>query len=184
MSRARKRRRGLQPDEACADDDRAARILGAFDDGAAIGERAQRMDMRLVGARDRQPHRLGAGRQQQPVVGRLLPPATMTSRVFTSMPTTSAFEAQLDAVFGIESVRPQRQPVLRRAAGEIILRQVGPVDRRRGIIAQHDDAAAEAAPPQHLGRRKARRAAADNDNSSGARLSLVRPAVLVARAFP
>ena len=39
------------------------------DDGAAIGERAQRMDMRLIGAGNRQPHRLGAGRQQQPVVG-------------------------------------------------------------------------------------------------------------------
>ena len=35
------RRRGLQSDEARADDERAARSLGRFDDGAAIGERAQ-----------------------------------------------------------------------------------------------------------------------------------------------
>ena len=70
------------------------------------------------------------------------------------------------SVLGIELVRPQRQPILRRAAGEIVLRQVGPVDRRRGVAAQHDDAAAEAAPPQHLGRRKARRPAADDDDPS------------------
>ena len=84
-------------------------------------------------------------------------------------------EAQFDAVLGVELVRPQRQPILRRAAGEIVLRQVGPVDRRRGILAQHDDAAAEAAPPQHLGRRKARRTAADDDDVSEARPSMRRP---------
>ena len=61
--------RGLEPDETRADHDDAARAFHRVDDGAAIAERAQRMDMRLIGARDRQPHRLGAGRQQQAVVG-------------------------------------------------------------------------------------------------------------------
>ncbi len=63
------RRRGLEPDEARADHDRAARAVGRGDDRAAVGQRAQHMDMRLVGARDRQAHRLRAGRQQQAVVG-------------------------------------------------------------------------------------------------------------------
>ena len=47
------------------------RAFGVGDDGAAIGERAQRMDVRQIGAGNRQPHRLGAGRQQQPVVGEI-----------------------------------------------------------------------------------------------------------------
>ena len=39
------------------------------DDCAAIGQRAQHVNMRLVGARDRQAHRLRTGRQQQAIIG-------------------------------------------------------------------------------------------------------------------
>ena len=39
------------------------------DDRPAIGQRTQDMDMRLVGARNRKPNRLGARREQQTVVG-------------------------------------------------------------------------------------------------------------------
>ena len=65
MSRARKRCGDLQADEARADHDRALGRFRLRDDGAAVGERAQRMDVRLVGARNVELHRLGAGRQQQ-----------------------------------------------------------------------------------------------------------------------
>ena len=69
---ARAQRRGdLEADEARADHDRAPRRCRPRDDGAAVGERAQRVHVRQVGARQRQPHRLGAGRQQQRVVGDL-----------------------------------------------------------------------------------------------------------------
>ena len=72
--------------------------LARVDDGAAIGERAQRMDVRQVGARDRQPHRLGAGRQQQPVVGKLLAAGERTSRVFGIDAGDFGVEPQLDVV--------------------------------------------------------------------------------------
>ena len=62
------RRGDLEADEARADHDRALGVLRIGDDGAAVGERAQRMHMRLVGAGDRQAHRLGAGGEQQAVV--------------------------------------------------------------------------------------------------------------------
>ena len=62
------RGRDLEPDEARADHDGPARRRGALDDRPAVGERAQREDVRLVGAGDRQANRLGAGREQQPVV--------------------------------------------------------------------------------------------------------------------
>ena len=178
------RRRGLQPDKARADHDRAARAFGRVDDGAAIGERAQHVDMRLVGARDRQPHRLGAGRQQQPVVGNGVAAGDDdVARASASIAGDLGVEPQVDAGFGVEVVRPQRQPVLRRAAGEIVLRQVGPVDRRRGIVAQHHDAAAIILPPQHLGRGKARRATADDDDPAGRIGRRLRRAASAARAF-
>ena len=60
-------RRGLEADKAGADHDRAARAVHGLDDRPAIRKRAQHMDMRLVGARDRQPHRLCTCRQQQTV---------------------------------------------------------------------------------------------------------------------
>ena len=63
------RRRGLEPDKARADHDRAPRAIGQGNDGAGIGQRAQHVNMRLVRARYRQAHRLRAGRQQQAVVG-------------------------------------------------------------------------------------------------------------------
>ena len=75
ISRAQ-RCRGLEPDKARADHDRAPRAIGQGNDGAGIGQRAQHVDMRLVRARYRQAHRLRAGRQQQAVVGNGLAAAT------------------------------------------------------------------------------------------------------------
>ena len=63
------RRCGFEPDKARADHDRAPRAVGQGNDGAGIGQRAQHVNMGLVGARYRQAHRLRAGRQQQAVVG-------------------------------------------------------------------------------------------------------------------
>ena len=59
---------GFEPDKARADHDCPPRAIGQCNDGAGISQRAQHVHMRLVRARYRQPHRLRAGRQQQPVV--------------------------------------------------------------------------------------------------------------------
>jgi hypothetical protein len=65
--------RGLEADKTGADHDRAARAACGIDDRPAIRQRPQRMDMPLVGARDRQPHRFGACRQQQTIIGNIAP---------------------------------------------------------------------------------------------------------------
>ena len=57
-------RRGLKADEAGTDHDCAAGAVQRLDDRPAIRKRAQRMDMRLVSARDRQPHWLCTCREQ------------------------------------------------------------------------------------------------------------------------
>ena len=63
------RGRDFEADEARADHHRAFGAVGGLDDRAAVGERAQRVHMRQVRARNGEPHRLGAGRKQQAVVG-------------------------------------------------------------------------------------------------------------------
>src|SRR5262249_19768421 len=72
---------------------------------------------------------------------------------------------KLDAVCGIELARAERQPTLWRVAGEIILRQIGPINRGSGIVTDHDDATTEPAPPKHLSGGKAGCSSAHNHNS-------------------
>ena len=132
------------------DHDRAARRLGEFDDGPAVGQAAQRVDVRLVGARDRQADRLGAGRQQQAVVGDL---AAIGEDHLAGTRIDGGdvrLETKIDGVVGIEVVAAQRNPFLGRVAGEVILGEVRPIDGCYVIIAQHDDAALVVLPPQHF----------------------------------
>ena len=147
-----------------------------------VGERAQRVHVRLVGTWDRQTNRLGAGRQQQ--AGRKRPCSRRRARPRPPLHIDAGdlrLEPQLDAVLGIEAVRPQRHPILRRIAGEIILGEIRPVDRRRIVVAQHDDASLILLAPELLGRGKASRAAADDHDffrRSSRRLCRAAPARL------
>ena len=161
------RRRGLETDKARADHDRAARTVHRGDNRPAIRQRTQRMDMRLVGSRNRQPHRLGPRRQQKTVIGNRDTVGDDDIARFGVDRGDIAVKPEFDAGIPVKAVRPQRQPVFRRAAGEIVLGQIWPVDRRRGIIAEHDDAAAKLLPPECLGRGKSRRAPADDHDPAG-----------------
>src|SRR5438093_484651 len=71
-------------------------------------------------------------------------------------------QPQVDALFGVEAVCAQRDPLLRRVAGQVILGQVRPVHGRRVVVAQHHNAALVALAAQHLGGGETGRAAADN----------------------
>ena len=66
-----RRRRELAADPAGADDGDASAGVEPLAQHVAVGERAQVVDAVEVGARDGNPPRLGAGRQQQLVVGEL-----------------------------------------------------------------------------------------------------------------
>src|SRR6185369_13712610 len=63
------RRSGLEPDEASADHDRALDLLGAIDDSARIGKRAQ--VEHALGTRQVEPVRHGADGENERVVGEL-----------------------------------------------------------------------------------------------------------------
>ena len=166
LARAQRRRR-FEPDEACAQHHGTLRAFGALDDRAGIGKRAQHEYVRRVGARNVEANRLGPGREQQLVERQ----AFAVSQTDASPPRVDrsdfGFEAKVDVVIAIELCWTQRHPLLRRIAGEIILRTVGPVVGRRIVGAHHGEAAAEALAPQHLGRRKSGGSAADDHDAVG-----------------
>ena len=161
------RRRGLKSDKAGTDHNRTARTFCGFNDRPAIRKRAQDVDMRLVSTRDRQPNRLSAGRQQQAIIRNGAATGDDDIARFGIDRFNIALKPQVDAGLRVKTVRTQRQPVLRRATGKIILRQIRPVHRRRGIVAEHHDAAAKLLPPQHVRRGKARRTTADDHDFAG-----------------
>src|ERR1700677_4199607 len=68
-------------------------------------------------------------------------------------------------MLGIEAIWAQRNPLLRSAAGEVVLGQIRPVDRRDILIAQHDDGSLEPLAPQFVGGRIAGRATPDDHDS-------------------
>ena len=158
------RRRDLEADEARTDHHDAARRLARSMMARLSASERKVWTCGRSAPGNRQAHGLRAGRQQQPVVGDL---AAVGQRDLARARIDGGdvgLEPQVDAVLGVEVVAAQRHPFLGRVAGEIVLGEVGPVDRRGVVVAQHDDAALVLLAPQHLGRREAGSAAAhDHD---------------------
>ena len=100
------------------------------------------MDVRQIvtgnASRSRARRRSGEEQRAEPC---RLPSASSTSRALAWIATDASAESQLDPVLAVELGRAQRYPFLGRIAGEVILRQIGPVAGRRIIIAQHRDRA-------------------------------------------
>ena len=100
------------------------------DDRPAVGERAQVVHCGRSAPGIVEPDRLGAGREQQRAE-RVLAPSSSRTRLRCSVERRRArAEHEVDPLLGVELRRPQRDPLLRRGAGEVVLRQVRPVVRR------------------------------------------------------
>ena len=74
---------------------------------------------------------------------------------------------QVDALIAVELGRAQRDPLLGRTAGQVVLRQVGSIAGQRVVGTEQRDLAVELFAPQHLGCGVARRATADDDDGPG-----------------
>src|SRR5262249_60215840 len=101
---------------------------GGADDGLAVVEAAQVVPLRGGRARNVQPHRVGAGRDQQRAErcrAAVLEAQTLCGGV-ESRDTRP--EAQLDALLLVVLGPAERNPVLLGCAGQVVLRQVGPID--------------------------------------------------------
>ena len=111
-------------------------------------------------------NRLRAGREQQRVVRdrrrvlRSRPSSPCDVDAASTRPRTI-----VDVVLGVESVGAQRDPLLGRVAGEIVLREVRAVVRRVRVVVDHVTRPSIAAAAQHLGRGAARGARADDDDA-------------------
>ena len=161
------RSRDFEPDEAGAEHDRPPRRPGAIDDRPAVRERAQHENVGRLCARNGWAHRFGARRQKKTIEGNCV---AVGERNFPRANVDAGdgrLETKVNSVVGIEAHRAEREPVLRRAAGEIVLGKVRPVDRRGFVAAQHDDLALVLPPPEHLRGSEARGAAADNGDPAG-----------------
>ena len=119
--------------------------------------------MRLIGAGDLEFDGLRAGCEQQAVERELVAIAERHAARFRIDRGDARVEPEVDAGVLIKILAAQRQPVLRRIAGEIILGEVGTVDRHRAVTAEHGDGAGKSLAAKRLGRREAGRTAADDD---------------------
>ena len=120
--RVRKRRGHLETDEAGADHHGAPRCRSLGDKSAAVRERAQIVHVREITARDLEPHRVGAGGEEERAIGvpaairQLYVPAPYVDRGH------ACAQAQVDFVVFIEFCRPEEIRLVGRGAGEIALR--------------------------------------------------------------
>src|SRR5262245_8035787 len=173
----------LEPDETGTQHDRTFCLGRRRDDALAIRQRAQHMNVRLAGARDRQADGFGTGCQQQPLVTNLLASCQYHLLGARIDGGDTRLELQVNAVLGVVAIGPQRQPVLRSVTGQIVLGEIGPIHGRHRIFAQDTDGTLVVATPQHFGRGKAGRTAADNDNAGWRRGCLWRALPLWLRRY-
>ena len=155
----------LKSDEACPDDDGALGLFRCRDDRSAVVERAQIMDTLRAG--NVEMHRIGAGREQQPVVGMnraVFAPNRPGGRIDGD---DAGIEDEINPVLRIEFGGAQRDPRFFRLPGEVILRQIGPIDGDGIVRAQQGDRARISLPAQHFRRRIAGRTAADDEHGRG-----------------
>ncbi len=155
----------LQPDEAGADHHHAAAGIGRLNNGLAIPQAAQDMDIGVVEPKKRGPRRLCASGQDHGV-------KRLTRAIYEDHLAGAQVEfadlgacSQIDVAGFVEGGVAQRHPVPRRLAGQVILGTVGPIIRRVRVGAQQGQVAVEAFASQHLCCGEARRAAADDDDA-------------------
>jgi hypothetical protein len=79
------------------------------------------VNVRLVGAGNRQPHGLRTHRQQKAVVGHFACAGSHDLARFGVKIGDFGIEAQIDCCLAIEGIRTQRHPVLGSVAGKVVL---------------------------------------------------------------
>ncbi len=114
-------------------------------------ERAQVVHVGQVGTRQRKSNRVGAGGEQETVesVRGTVRELHLALRRVERRDLRVVHE--IDPMLGVKARRAQRDPLLGRVAGEVVLREVRTIVRRVGLRVEHRDAPAVAEPAEHLG---------------------------------
>ena len=122
--------------------------------------------MGKIASGQREPHWLGARRNQQRVVRVAAAVCEFHLPVRRVDRGSAHAELQVDVLLLVELGRSKRYPVLGRAAREIVLGEIRPIVRRRFVRAQHRETTGVALPAKHFRSSVARRAAADDHHRS------------------
>ena len=161
--------RHLETDEARADHHGAPRCQSLGDKSAAVRERAQIVHVREIAAGDLEPHRVGAGGEQQRAIGM---PAAIRE-LYVPAPGVDRGDActqlQVDVVLSVEFRRSEEIRLCRTRCRRDSP-SIGWVDRRASNVigAQHRDAAGVALVTKRFRSGVAGRATTDdNDRLSG-----------------
>src|SRR5215469_178448 len=123
---------------------------GLANDHAAITQRAQVANMRRVLAGNLEPHGLGAHREEQGIKFALTAVGQRDVSLHWIDGGDPSIQQQFDLALAVEVHRAQWDPLLRRATGKKVLRQIWPVIRNGLIRADHRDAARISLSPQHF----------------------------------
>ena len=130
LSRAQ-RRRHLEPDEACCRARRRGRPRAWRPRSAGCRPASAGSAPPACRARARRSRRTGVApvARSRASYGRSVPSLSRTRRPFGSIAPARGLAPELDPAVAVELGRMQRNPFLGRAAGQVVLGQVGPVVR-------------------------------------------------------
>ena len=115
------RRRDFESDEARAQHDRSARRLRPFDDCSGVAKRAKHKHVGGGRARNGCAYGLGPRGQEKPIEANLVAVGKRDLARANVDPGDGRIETKVDGVLGIEAAVAQGDPLLGRAAGEIVL---------------------------------------------------------------
>ena len=157
------RRGDLAADPSGADDDERAAAVEPLPQRVAVRHAAQVEHAVEVAAGDREPARLGAGREQQPVVAQPLAVVEHDFPLSQVQLDRGPPDAQLDGVVGVEALGLDVDRLALGVAAEIVLRQRRALVRTFLLGADQRDAPVEAFLAQCLGGLCAGQSGADDD---------------------
>jgi len=112
----------LQADETCAQDDRALGIGEARDDGAAIGQSAEREHVGLIGTWDRELHGFGSSGEEQRGVRVALTTLDFDTLLRNVDPRDPSAQHEFDLMLREELWRAERNPLFGCGSSQVILR--------------------------------------------------------------
>ena len=156
------RRCHLQTDEAGANHHSPLCALCRSHQRLSVCLGAQVMHMGQVSAGNGQAHGLGTRGQQQRAIAHAAAILQVQALLHRVNAPHARVQAQVDVVFLVKAARPQRQPIGRCRACQVIFGQVGPVAGQRGIGTEQRDRAGVALEAQGFSGRMARCAAPDD----------------------
>ena len=129
-----------------------------------MANRAQVVHVRQIAAREIELDRIRTRREQQLVVAVRAPACHRHLLAGDVQGEHPLAEHQVDPVLVEELARAQRQPLLRRAACEVVLGQVRAIHRQGGVSADQLQLSAVALAAQRLARNVTGRTGAHDDN--------------------